>query len=471
MSLQGSLSIASSGLLAIQGQIDVVSQNVSNANTSGYVAETAANVAVQAGSVPAGVRIGAATRIVAPALQTSLYAQNAGVSSASILSASWSRIVSALGSTDASTGSTGSLTEGLANLQTAFTTLESDQTNTVGRSAVVAAGQDLASRFNALAGTLATSRQDAENGLGDDLATANQALAEIGATSSEITRLRTSGQSSASVEDQRDAAMTTLSNVLDVKFTETSSGDMLVSTPNGIILPTDPAQGTLSMAAATLGPADSYPATIPGIMLGGLDVTKQLGGGSLGAHLTLRDTDIPAAQSSLDGLAVSVAQAFHGQGLDLFADGGGNVPQAVAGATPPAGQLGYAAAMQVNPAVAGTPSLVATGTGAPASGGSFSVAGVVTGSFSGRGSAPSVFDGATALSAQWGARAQSAASDLTNSSAAQASIASAITNVSGVSIDAEMSKMVALQNSYTANAKIIAAVQSMFSSILNAVDP
>jgi flagellar hook-associated protein 1 FlgK len=44
-----------------------------------------------------------------------------------------------------------------------------------------------------------------------------------------------------------------------------------------------------------------------------------------------------------------------------------------------------------------------------------------------------------------------------------------VTSAGGVNIDTEMSNMIQLQNAYGANAKIISAVQSMWTQLLNMV--
>ena len=495
MTLFSSLSIATSGLLAIQGQINVVSQNVSNANTAGYTEETAADTALEAGDDLSGVSIGTITRVTSAALQTSLFAQNSAVSAATTLSTAWSGIVDALGQTSSDSGSTGSLTQSLSGLQTAFTALDGSATSPVDQAAAVTAGQDVAGSFNDLAAKLTSARQDAENGIGTAIGSANAALAAIGSTSAEIVRMQAEGQSTAGLQDQRDAAMTTLSNIMDVKFTATSAGNMLVSTPNGIILPTDASGGAMSTTMPTLRASDAYPGAIPGIMLNGIDITTSISGGTLGANIALRDTDIPTAQANLDSLAASVAQRFSAQGLDMFTDDAGHVVGTGTTTPPPNGIVGYAASMQVNPAIVANSSLTASGTGAQL-GGAYSVANIVTYAFGANSSSGvaqpaaastglgpdgnlslsyagtgSLFDLAASLSGAWGSRADTVSGQQTNSTASQTSISSALSNVAGVSVDTEMSKMVALENSYGANAKVISAVQTMFSSILDAVDP
>ena len=494
MTLLSSLSIASSGLAAIQGQIDVVSQNVSNANTAGYTQESVAGIAVGEGTELSGVKLGVITRVTSTALQTSLYAQNSSVSSATTLSNAWSGIVDALGETSSDSGSTGSLTEGLSDLQTAFTTLDSDTTNATDEAAVVSAAQTAAGRFNDLATTLTDARQTAENNIGSEVDDANAALATIGSTSTQIVQLQARGESTASLEDQRDAAMTTLSNLMDVRYTETSNGNMLVSTPNGIILPTDPSKGTLTTKTQILGASDSYPATVSGIAINGVDVTTSISGGTLGANIQLRDNDIPTAQAELDALASTTAQRFSAQGLDLFTDASGAVVGTSTTEAAPGGIVGYAGSMQVNPSITANLALVSTGTGTPEAGGSYGIGNIVTYAFgenssggvaqaaapsSGLGpsgllsssypGAGSIFDLAASLSSAWGESASNASTNQTNSSATQTSISTALGNVTNVSVDGEMSKMVALENSYSANAKIISAVQAMFTSLFDAV--
>ena len=49
----------------------------------------------------------------------------------------------------------------------------------------------------------------------------------------------------------------------------------------------------------------------------------------------------------------------------------------------------------------------------------------------------------------------------------QTTLNSKVAAVSGVSVDAEMSTMVGLQNAYGANARVLTAVQQMWTDLLN----
>ena len=494
-SLDGVLSIASSGLAAIQGRIAVVSQNVANADTANYAAETVDSSSLDAGGQASGVRLGATTIVTAPALQTSLYAQNAVVAYNGTLSAAMSAVTSVEGSTTADTGSTGSLTADVTALQTGFTSLQSDPTSVSEQQTVVDDATSLASGIQSLATTYATQRQSASDGIGTSLATINGGLAQIGSISDQIVQLKAQGLDSANLENQRNAVMSTLSGALGVRFQEQSNGDMLVTTTSGLSLPTHGEDNALTYAGGTLSAASAYVAgsassSIPPIMLDGVDVTSSLTGGAIGAQIELRDVTLPTDQAQLDSFSGALAQRFSAQGLTLFTDGNGNVPSTAAT------QLGFSNAIVVNPAVLATPALVATGT---TMGASTTVAAVsaqvdnvvqnafgtstasgVTALTAGLGPAGNLTlatsgtgtlsDLATGLLTAQGEAASEASSTLSVQTAVQTSLQTSIGNITDVSTDSEMSKMTALENSYTANAKVIAAVQAMFTELLDAVN-
>ena len=493
-SLDGVLSIASSGLAAIQGQIAVVSQNVANADTANYAEETVASTSLDAAGQPSGVRLAGATIVTAPALQTSLYTQNAVVSYSSTLSAAMSAITSVEGSTSDSSGSTGSLTADVTALQSDFTTLQSDPTSTSEQQSVVDDATTLASGIQSLATTYATQRQAASDGIGSSLTTINESLSQIGSISNQIVQLKAQGLGTADLENQRNAVMSTLSGVLGVKFQEQANGAMLVMTTDGLSLPTDDGDDALTYAGGTLSAASAYVAgsassSIPPIMLGNVDVTSDLTGGALGAQIRLRDVTLPTDQAELDSFSGALAQRFSSQGLTLFTDPAGNVPSTAAT------QLGFSNVIGVDPAIVTTPSLVATGTTPGASTSATAVNAqvgtVVQNAFgpssstgvaaltSGLGPAGnltlttpgtgSLTDLATGLLVAQGDAASDAASTLSVQSGVQTSLQTSIGNATGVSTDSEMSKMTALENSYTANAKVIAAVQAMYTDLLDAV--
>lgn len=511
MGLDSSLAIASSGLAAVQSEMAVASQNVANAGTAGYATETSSVSSRVAGDQLGGVLIGVTGRIVDNAMESSLYTQNALVSALTTTTDALSPISSLQGSTSADSGSSGTLSDDVGNLQTSLISLEADPDNDSGQTAVLAAAGTLASDIQTTAAAYQTQRQAAQEAIVDDVTTANSSLNLIGSLSDKIEEGRVAGLSTADLENQRAAAMTTLSGVLSVQFKETSTGDMLVSTQNGLSLPTHATDGPLATSDATVGVAAAYPGSIPGITLAGQDVTSSLTGGSLGSNIVLRDQTLPTMQAELDSFSATLSSRFDSQGLTLFTDSAGNLPGASATSLSPAGQVGFANVIQVNPAVTADPSTVRDGshavlgtdTGATdftvntdrgssdttlinrlldyalgtdvqdnvsqaaASTTALGLNGTLSAPYTGSSDLTTLASTVTAAQA---ATISQATDDLTNQTAIQSSLTSKVNAVSGVSVDDEMSSLVALQNAYAANAKVVSAVQTMFTALLTAID-
>jgi flagellar hook-associated protein 1 FlgK len=245
-------------------------------------------------------------------------------------------------------------------------------------------------------------------------------------------------------------------------------------------------------------------------MLGGVDVTQQMTGGQLGANITLRDTTLPTYQAELDEFSQNMAGQFAAQGLTLFTDPNGNVP-AGGGSPAQSGYVGFAAEIQVNPAVQANASLVVDGnvsvagspTGAsaftpnPATGpagfttlitrilnyalGADAQSGVpqpaanttglgAKGTLNAPFAAPTTLgDFATALTAAQAAGSASVTNQLGTEQAVQTTLSGQLSSQSGVNIDQQMSLMIQLQNAYGANAKVMSAVQNMFAELMAAV--
>ncbi|HEY4172124.1 MAG TPA: flagellar hook-associated protein FlgK, partial [Rhodopila sp.] len=290
MGLNSALSIAAGGLANINAQFALISQNVANAATPNYAVEVSNQQALTADGIGLGVRTGPATVQIDQALQTSVLQQNATVTGLQTTQTSLQAIDSVLG-TPGSGSDIGSL---LGNLQNSFSTLLTDPSNQTQQSAVVSSATTLAQGINALSNTYATQRQGAQNDLESAVTTLNTTLATIDQLSNEIIALKPTNQSTADLENQRNAAVQTLSQLLPVKTVEQPNGDLSLFTSTGLTLPTRDGATPFSMASSSTPAGAYYPGGgIAGIMLDGTDVTSQMTGGQMGADITLRDTTLP----------------------------------------------------------------------------------------------------------------------------------------------------------------------------------
>ena len=324
MSLDGALSVASSGVANIARELAIVSRNVANANTPDYAREVANQTSVIAGGVGMGVAARPSSRDIDTHLQAQVFRQGGVV--AGLLTSQ-----AALGAIDAAQGSPGhgdDLSSILGKLQDAFAALQGDPSSQARQAKVVDAAGALAGKVNALSAAYGAARQSAQDGIVADVNSANADITVIGKLSTEIIGLRASGQGTAELENLRDAAMRGLSAVTGVRFLEQSNGDMLAVTAGGLSLPLRDA-APLATSGAIAGTSASYPSGgIPAITLRGADVTTQFGGGTIGARIALRDATLPKFQAQLDQFAQTLASRFDRQGLTLFTDPSGAVPSA-----------------------------------------------------------------------------------------------------------------------------------------------
>ena len=502
MSLDGALGIASGGLANISLGLSVISQNVANAATPQYAVERSTQQSLSAGGQGYGVGSGVVLRATDSGLQAQLAGQVSQGAALQTTDAALSALQPVLGTV----GGGNDLGSQLTALQSAFSTLLGDPGNTTQQGTVVASAQRLAQGINTLSASYGQARQAAQDGLVTGVGQVNAALATIGTLSRQIVNLRVQGQSTADLENQRAQAENSVSQLVDTRFLDQPDGGVTVLTAGGAQLPTD---GTtkLSLAAATTGPTAGYPGGgLPGVMLGGTDITSQMTGGSIGAELTLRDITLPSYQASLDEFAHTLSTRFADQGLTLFTDATNTVPAGIGPALQD-GYVGYAGTIQVNAIVAATPSLVRDGTqvvAGSASGASAftpnpggltgfntlinrvlnyalgrevqagvdqpSIATTGLGSTgnlaTGFGAQVTLGDFANAQTASQAADSANAGTQSTDAQAVLTSLQGKLTGETGVSMDTELGQMVELQNAYGANAKVISAVQAMFTETL-----
>jgi len=511
MGLDTSLLIATGSLANINRQLALVSQNVANANTPDYARGVSQQTSAAAAGQGMGVRSGVVTRDIDLSMQADLFSQNAAVSATATRQGALARIDAAQGAPGGGTD----LPSRLGALGDAFSGLRTDPGSAVQQSRVVSTAGDLAGQIRSMAATYASTRQAAQDSLAADVGTLNRTLREIGGLSDRVVRAQAEGTSTAEWENQRDAALTQLSGLVDVRVLRQPSGDLLLLTGASTILPTRGGDA-FSLASATLTPVGYYAGPgqpdqgAPGIMLNGTDVTAGLAGGSIGAGLTLRDTTLPGYQAGLDEFAQTLSTRFDQQGLALFTDAAGAVP-APAGPPAQAGYIGYASLIRVNPAVAADATLVRDGTHDVAGGGAgasgfttnppggpagfsdlvarvtgfalgaqvqpgvaqapaldtgLEPSGTLPGIRSATGDLAGLATGLVAAQAGDSARANATMDD---EATVRLALHTKVTSRSGVKVDTELSMMVQLQASYATTAKLVSAVQTMWNQTLQMV--
>ncbi|MBR0683183.1 hypothetical protein GXW74_22025 [Roseomonas eburnea] len=508
MSLDAALITARSALLHTQRALAASANDVANADTVGHTKKTVASRAVQVDGAGIGVRSLAPTRDVDEALVTELNSRRAAAAGAEVRE----RLLQAIETAHGNPENGESLGDLTAALRTGFEDLRADPAEAGRQSSLLLDAEALATRLNEVSSAIGDARQEAQDGIVTEVARINASLREIAALTQQIREQTALTGSAAALEDQRDAAIATLSESIEVRALKSEDGNLVLVARNGLVLPLDAKGDAFSTADATIGASSYHGAggTIPGIMLGGQDVTESLAGGRLAEYVTLRDQTLPRYQAEADLAAAQLAARFEGQGLRLFTDASGSVPDVTQPYSTSA-MLGFAGSIRVNPAVSADPSLLRDGTHAvagsaggpsaftpnPSGGpsgfttlldrvldytfGAEAQAGVAwdpipTGGLGPDGllsspfGAPATLEGYAALvTATQTADRAAATAARTGADAMVQGLEARFAQRSGVDVDTEMAAMVALQNAYAANARVMSTVQAMWDALLGAV--
>jgi flagellar hook-associated protein 1 FlgK len=494
MSLSATLSITASGLAHVQRQLAQAAQDVANAGTEGYTRKTITGLSAPRDGGGGGVVSLGPSREVDAALAAEANAARSNAAAAAARQALLEGVERAHGSTEAGD----SLAGVLAALRGAFIALREAPGETLRQNEVVAAAEDVAARLNTVSSAIGEARQQAQDCMVAEVAALNAGLRETAKLDRLIRMEKAAGRSTAELEDQRDAAIGRLSESLQLRVVAQQDGGVMLVARGGLVLPLDENSDAFSIAAATVGPSAYHGGTLPGVMLGGVDVTNRLAGGRLAALAELRDGTLPRFQAELDQATAQTASRFEAQGLRLFT-------------TPPDPPIGFAGTIRVNEAVLAEPRLVRDGThvvvGDPLGASAFTpnpaggpagfttlldrvlgftfgrevAAGVAQPGFATSGLGP---DGTLATSLPAFATLEAYASQLTASQAGEraaasearslsetlgASLEARVAERSGVDVEREMAAMVELQNAYAANARVLSTLQQMWDALQGAV--
>lgn len=456
--LFGSLTSAARALEAQRYGLDVVGQNIANANTPAYARRAVDLVAVppnSGGSAGQGVDVGGVRslrdRLVERRLHQELPAERREAA-----------IAESLAIVEIALGEPGQSIDGsLRRLFDAFSRLAESPTSAVARQEVVLQGESLATAFRDMAGRFEAARRDADLRI-------RSAVDEVNGLATRIAALNNSMGEAASgaplhLQDEQSALVRQLSEIVGIEVIERPEGGVDLTFGSGRAL-------VIGGAAYEATAAATGPAGYAQVTTGGMTVTSELRGGRLGGFLQVRDVNIPDYVARLDELAYETVQqvnVLHTAGFDQTGAAAGNFFDFSA---PPAGTAGAAAAMILDPALAGDPRRVAAGSTADS--GDNQTARTIAALRDAR-----VIDGGTAsLNDAWSQIVYRAGRDTRSAKDEARSRLEIVRQVdalrdatSGVSLDEEAMQMLKYQRAYEANARFFQIVDRVLDNLLQMV--
>ena len=318
MSLTQALSTSTAGLRTTQAALALIASNVANAETPGYVRKTLVQATSSAGANGVSVRIAEITREFDQYIQRQLRVETAGGSYADKRAELYSRLQQVYGTP----GSDAALETVFNKFTDSLQALTTSPDSAAARAAVLSAARVLAQQLNSMTTDVQALRSDAELGLSDAAARANNAMQQIAAINRQLATHSGNDAAAATLLDQRDTYIDELSRLMDIKVVQTDHNQINIFTNSGIQLVgveaaqlSFDAQGTVTPSA--LWDRDPAKRTVGTLTLvnatgGAMDLiaTGAIRSGEIAAYLEMRDTVLVQAQSQLDQIAAAMSSAL-----------------------------------------------------------------------------------------------------------------------------------------------------------------
>ncbi|WP_133649600.1 flagellar hook-associated protein FlgK [Paraburkholderia flava] len=323
--------IGLSGLNAAQWGLSTTGQNISNATTPGYSVERpvyseASGQYTGSGYMPGGVTTTTVQRQYSQYLTAQL---NSAQSTGGSLNTYYTLIAQL-------NNLVGSPTAGISTAITSYFTglqgVANSPADQAARQTAASNAQTLANQINAAGQQYDQLRASVNTQLSSTVSQVNSYTAQIAQLNAQITTASASGQPPNQLLDQRDLAVSNLSQLVGVQVVQNgsseslfmSNGQPLVLADKSFNLGTATSPGDPTEQSVTyLGLAGATPAPAPQTLS-----DDSVSGGTLGGLLQFRSQTLDPAAAQLGAIATSFAAQVNAQnalGINLSGNAGGNL--------------------------------------------------------------------------------------------------------------------------------------------------
>jgi flagellar hook-associated protein 1 FlgK len=318
--------ISISALQAFQTAISVTGNNIANANTPGYARESvdlsAATPQADGGVfIGSGVDVSGITRAVDALSNSQLNSSQSSLGQLNSLQTYTNQLDNIVGTT------AGGLTTALQNYYNAWSTVANDPTSTAARQALIGQAQSVASAFQTTNTQLQGLNTSINSNITSDVTHINSLAASISSLNTQIVvgTAQDGGQPPNELLDQRDAALSSLSQLVGVTTSTDSNGALNVFVGNGqpLVL-----QGSTSQLSTVQNPFNASQLEISTTTSGGNIISSQITSGDLGGLLAARTQGVNPAINQLGQIATALSSQANTQqnsGLDLNGSLGANL--------------------------------------------------------------------------------------------------------------------------------------------------
>lgn len=308
MSLNTILNIANSGLQTAQTQLRVVSDNVSNVNTPGYVRKIADQQSLSTQGVGTGVEIARIRLATDRFLQAASLSAGAEASRQGVRYELYDRIQSLFGDPG---GDTGFFSQ-IDDIFSSFAVAAEDPTSAPRRQDALFKAQSVFDEAERISGQIQAVREDADGRIQSAVEKANSLLQQIETLNLDIARAVVLDGDASGAQTQQARLVSELSSILDVQVTQRSVGGVSIRTSAGVLLAGNGAATLEYNRAGTVNAETAFNdiwVTEPGATKRPL--AEGLKSGEIKGLLELRDVDAPQTAERLAELVTRIADELN----------------------------------------------------------------------------------------------------------------------------------------------------------------
>ena len=309
MSLSSSIQMASAALQANDIALQVVGQNIANANTPGYIRETVnfvpgpsqTNGALIQGT---GVQVQSITQQVNTFLEGQLRSANANQASTDTLKGTYTQLENIVGALNSGSN--------LSSAMNSFFSSIADVLNQPGNQAVlqsaVLQGQSLAQTINSMATQTSQLRSSLDgqiSGMAPQINSLTSQIAQLNTKISAITGSGTSASSANGLTDQRDQAVSQLAQLIGVQVNTQPDGTVSIYSGGNYLVD----EGTAQQVDVTQSTDRGIPVST--LQIEGINAPLQATSGELQGLINSRDDVLGGFQDQLNSFTATFTNEFN----------------------------------------------------------------------------------------------------------------------------------------------------------------
>jgi flagellar hook-associated protein 1 FlgK len=444
-----SLNIAVTGINASQTAMDVIAQNLSNANTPGYQTETVNLSTNMGGGIlqPGdGVRVGGITQSSDGLLLSNAQQAAANSSQSSALQQVLQQAQLVFPSPTAGSG----LAADLSTFWQSWDTIANNPNSSAGRLAVVNSAQNLTTDLQQANQQLTTTATNAGNQLNSVITSANGLLSQVASLNTQVEATGGNGGQASLLIDQRNQVMNQLSQAIGATGTLEADGSLKVNL-GGVTLVQNASATSLAVSSSggvvTLSANNSQTQVSPTA-------------GTAAGLMAALNSYLPSYQSQLDGIASSLATTVNTQLAAGFTATGAAGTPLFTGTT--------AATIGVSSSIVSNPQLIAAASTStlPDASNDGSNAQAMANLYNSPTGPDTLYQ---SLVLNVGSQVSAVNSQVTAQTAVSNAANQNLQSVVGVNTNDQMVQLLNFQQSYQAAAKVITTVDQAMQSLMAAV--